>query len=151
MPGVRRVVRDRRQRIISSEILRQPVAGRDVLLTLDPELQQLAEQLLAESLGDTERRLLPAPEDPLESADPDAPPEPELTPVGGSVVVMEADSGRLLALASAPEFDLTLFTQGSQTAWEAANSDTRRPFVSRFHAMAIPRVRLENCHRHLSP
>ncbi|MFO0179611.1 MAG: penicillin-binding transpeptidase domain-containing protein [Planctomyces sp.] len=138
MPGVRRVVRDRRQRIISSEILRQPVAGRDVLLTLDPELQQLAEQLLAESLGDTERRLLPAPEDPLESADPDAPPEPELTPVGGSVVVMEADSGRLLALASAPEFDLTLFTHGSQTAWEAANSDTRRPFVSRFHAMAIP-------------
>jgi penicillin-binding protein 2 len=131
-------VRDRRQRIISSEILRQPAAGRDVLLTIDPELQRLAEQLLAESVGDAERRLLPAPEDALESATPDAPPEPELTPVGGSVVVMEAHSGRLLALASAPEFDLTLFTQGSQTAWNATNSDTRRPFVSRFHSMAIP-------------
>ena len=138
LPGLRRIVRDRRQRIISSEILRQPAAGRDVLLTIDPELQQLAEQLLAESVGDAERRLLPAPEDALESATPDAPPEPELTPVGGSVVVMEAHSGRLLALASAPEFDLTLFTQGSQTAWNATNSDTRRPFVSRFHSMAIP-------------
>jgi penicillin-binding protein 2 len=138
LPGLRRIVRDRRQRIISSEILRQPAAGRDVLLTIDPELQQLAEQLLAESVGDAERQLLPALEDALESATPDAPPEPELTPVGGSVVVMEAHSGRLLALASAPEFDLTLFTQGSQTAWNATNSDTRRPFVSRFHSMAIP-------------
>lgn len=107
-------------------------------LTIDPRLQLLAEQLLAESLGDAERRLLPDLADPLESAIPDAPPEPELVPVGGSVVVMEADSGRLLALASAPEFDLTLFTHGTQDAWQAVNSDTRRPFVSRFLSMAIP-------------
>jgi len=138
LPGVRQVVRDRRQRIVSSEILRQPIAGRDVLLTIDPRLQLLAEQLLAESLGDAERRLLPDLSDPLESAIPDAPPEPELLPVGGSVVVMEADSGRLLALASAPEFNLTLFTHGTKDAWQAVNSDTRRPFVSRFLSMAIP-------------
>ena len=138
LPGVRRIIRDRRQRIVSSDILRQPVAGRDVQLTIDPELQQLAEQLLAESLGDADRRLLPDVEDPLEAAIPDAPPEPEQVPVGGSVVVMEADSGRLLALASAPEFDLTLFTHGTRDAWQAVNSDTRRPFVSRFLSMAIP-------------
>ena len=138
LPGVRRIVRDRRQRVISSEILRQPVAGRDVMLTLDPELQLLAEQLLAESLGDADRKLLAATEDPLEFDAPDAPPEPDLLPVGGSIVVMEASSGRLLALASAPEFDLTLFTHGTQAAWQAMNSDTRRPFVSRFLSMAIP-------------
>jgi len=33
--GIRRTIRDRRQRIISSEIIRHPVSGRDVTLTLD--------------------------------------------------------------------------------------------------------------------
>jgi len=45
------------------------------MLTLDPELQLLAEQLLAESLGDADRKLLAATEDPLEFDAPDAPPD----------------------------------------------------------------------------
>ncbi len=51
---------------------------------------------------------------------------------------MEAASGRLVAAASAPDFDLSLFTHGSQNQWEAVNSDVRRPFVPRFTGMAIP-------------
>jgi penicillin-binding protein 2 len=58
MSGLRRIVRDRRQRIVSSEIVRRPVSGRDVVLTLNTEVQKVAEQLLAESLGDAERELL---------------------------------------------------------------------------------------------
>ena len=137
--GLQRTVRDRRQRIISSEIVREPVGGRDVLLTIDLPLQLLAEQLLAEVLGDAERVLLkPTTLATEENAETLAPPEPEHIPVGGSVVVMEADTGRLMALASAPDFDLSMFSDGTEAEWLAVNSDTRRPFVSRFQAMALP-------------
>ena len=136
--GIRRTIRDRRQRIISSEIIRHPVSGRDVTLTLDSRLQQLSEQLLSESLGDAPRLLLPAAQvgdDPtVDSAAADSQP----TPVGGCILVMEADSGRLMAAASAPTFDLSMFVEGSPDMWKAVNSDTRRPFVPRFTGMALP-------------
>ena len=143
MSGLRRIVRDRRQRVVSSEIVRRPVSGRDVVLTLDTEVQKVAEQLLAESLGDAEKELLlPPPEVTNESEEPSedqlAPPEPEHIPTGGCVVVMEVDSGRIVAAASAPTFDLSMFTEGTAAQWEMVNSDARRPFVSRFTGMALP-------------
>ncbi|MBL8811357.1 MAG: hypothetical protein JNM43_14390, partial [Planctomycetaceae bacterium] len=143
-PGVRRIVRDRRQRIVSSEIVRRPASGSDVVLSIDVELQMLAEQLLAESLGDAERILLPLEQDSkepgeqLSSTDAATVPEPEHIPVGGSIVVMDAHDGQIVAAASAPGFDLSLFVRGSEKEWAAVNSDTRRPFVSRFSAMALP-------------
>jgi penicillin-binding protein 2 len=51
---------------------------------------------------------------------------------------MEADSGRIVTAASAPDFDLSMFTEGTEAQWQAVNSDTRRPFVSRFTGMALP-------------
>ena len=137
--GVRRTVRDRRQRVISSEIVRHPVSGRDVTLTLDSRLQQLSEQLLAESLSDAPRLLLSAvPSIESSQVDRATAAEPQLIPVGGCIIVMEADSGRLLAAASAPTFDLSMFVDGSPAMWNAVNSDTRRPFVPRFTGMALP-------------
>ncbi|MGV2336900.1 MAG UNVERIFIED_CONTAM: hypothetical protein LVR18_23355 [Planctomycetaceae bacterium] len=54
VPGLRRITRDRRQRVIRTEVVREPVSGRDVLLTINWKLQLTAEQLLAEALGDAE-------------------------------------------------------------------------------------------------
>ena len=137
--GVRRTIRDRRQRVISSEIVRHPVSGRDVTVTLDSQLQQLSEQLLAESLNDAPRLLLPAvPSIEDSEVDRATAAEPQPIPVGGCIIVMEADSGRLLAAASAPTFDLSMFVDGSPAMWNAVNSDTRRPFVPRFTGMALP-------------
>jgi len=146
VPGLRRIIRDRRQRVIRTELVREPASGRDVLLTINWKLQLTCEQLLAEALGDTERLLLRQPSAEDDSAEDDSAgragpselPEPDHIPVGGAVVVMEADSGRIAALASAPEFDLSLFTEGTTAQWEAVNSDVRRPFVSRFLAMSLP-------------
>ncbi len=142
VPGVQQTVRDRRQRIVSSEVTRKPVSGRDVVLTIDVKLQTLAEQLLAESLGDAERTLLvpSVTEESMQHVESEflSPPEPAHIPVGGSVVIMEADSGRIAVAASAPDFDLSMFTDGSEAQWKAVNGDTRQPFVSRCTSMALP-------------
>ena len=142
VPGVQQTVRDRRQRVVSSEVTRKPVSGRDVVLTIDVELQTLAEQLLAESLGDAERTLLvpTVTEESIQPVESEllSPPEPAHIPVGGSVVIMEADSGRIAVAASAPDFDLSMFTDGSESQWKAVNGDTRQPFVSRCTSMALP-------------
>ncbi|MFM7055693.1 MAG: peptidoglycan D,D-transpeptidase FtsI family protein [Planctomycetota bacterium] len=138
VPGLRRIIRDRRQRVIRTEVVREPSSGNDVLLTINWNLQLTCEQLLAEALGDSEPVLLRPPATPESSAESVELPEPDHIPVGGAVVVMEADSGRIAALASAPEFDLSLFTDGTTAQWEAVNSDVRRPFVSRFLAMSLP-------------
>ncbi len=140
IPGLRKITRDRRQRVVSTEVVRKPVSGRDVALTLDVELQRMAEQLLAESLGDAERNLLLPPTEEASDSDDEvlAPPEPEHIPTGGCIVVLEADSGRIVAAASAPDFDLSMFTEGTTSQWAMVNSDTRRPFVSRFSGMALP-------------
>ena len=136
--GIRRTIRDRRQRIISSEIVRHPVSGSDVTLTLDSKLQQLSEHLLAESLGDAPRLLLPAAQTGEDPTVDTAGAESQPIPVGGCILVMEADSGRIIAAASAPTFDLSMFVDGSKDMWQAVNSDTRRPFVPRFTGMALP-------------
>ena len=142
VPGVKQTVRDRRQRIVSSEVTRKPVSGRDVVLTIDVKLQTLAEQLLAESLGDAERTLLvpSVTEESMQHVESEllSPPEPAHVPVGGSIVIMEADSGRIAVAASAPDFDLSMFTDGSEAQWKAVNGDTRQPFVSRCTSMALP-------------
>ena len=53
-------------------------------------------------------------------------------------MVMDVQSGQILAAASGPTFNLQLFTGGSADDWQQANSDQRRPFVSRFSSMALP-------------
>lgn len=131
-PGLRRIVRNRRQQVMTDEIIREPISGRDLVLTIDTRLQQVCEQLLREALADAPlQRLLPRDDD-------DRPRDPQPVPVGGSVVVLEAATGRVLAAASAPDFSLDLFTGGSAADWESSNSDPRRPFVTRFTGMALP-------------
>jgi penicillin-binding protein 2 len=145
-PGLRRIVRNRRQQIVSSDIVRRPESGRDVVLTIDVGLQEICQELLAEALTDRPRRLLqnsaadetdPA-EDSTDNSENPAEERPQPVPSGGSIIVMEADSGRVLAAASGPTFDLSLFTGGSAEAWDAANADRRRPFFARFTGTALP-------------
>lgn len=145
IPGRRKIVRNRRQQVISEEVIREPVSGRDISLTLDIDLQRLCEQLLAETLTDVPAVLLSLPQvrnshgEETDARDNDPSSSPvQPVPAGGSIVVMEAATGRILAAASAPGFDLTLFTEGSTQAWEAANADQRWPFLSRFTGMALP-------------
>ena len=76
-PGEAVLLKDREGRRYDSpsRLVRDPVAGRDVLLTLDAELQEIAERGLADALE-------------------------EMRAQGGDVVFLDPTTGELLALAS---------------------------------------------------
>lgn len=138
VPGLRRIVRNRRMEIVESKIERQPVGGRDIVLTLNVALQQHVEQLLAETLLDKPAFLLPLSEVDSNEDSTQQARAPQPIPTGGSVVVIDITTGRLVAAASAPSFNLSLFTGSSTADWEAVNTDQRHPFLSRVTSMAIP-------------
>jgi cell division protein FtsI (penicillin-binding protein 3) len=77
IPGEAVVLKDIRGRtyLSPSRLTREPVAGQDVYLTLDAELQEIAERALDDAMQEYEA-------------------------VGGDIVVLEPGSGQLLALAS---------------------------------------------------
>ena len=80
----------------------EPLPGRDLHLTLDVELQKIAEEAMA-----TEN-------------------------FAGAVVAMEAQTGRLLVLASAPTLHLEEFVGGiSQKAWQGMLDNPLHPLVNK--------------------
>ena len=79
-----------------------PLPGNDLQLTLDVDLQQTAEDLMAE--GDK----------------------------AGAVVAVEVNTGRLLVVASAPVLDLSQFLGGiSQKNWQAMLNNPKHPLINK--------------------
>lgn len=130
VPGLRRITRNRKHQIIEDVVEQPPVAGRDVVLTIDTQLQAFAEALLAEALTDAPATIL------SRESETDQPGQP--VPTGGSIVVMDIHDGRIEVAASAPGFDLSLFTSGSEQDWQNANADQRFPFITRYIGMSLP-------------
>lgn len=84
--------------VLDSEVVEPAVPGQDLVLTLDPKVQRMAEDALQGALeyvnGERALRGLPA-----ESV------------VKGALVAMDPRNGEILAMASAPTFDQNLFTK----------------------------------------
>ena len=82
-----------------------PKIGNHLILTLDRRIQQTVERLMAGT--------------------------PE-NPVSGSVVVMKARTGEILAITSKPSFDPNRFSTGiSRTEWQDLISDAMHPLQNR--------------------
>jgi penicillin-binding protein 2 len=80
----------------------EPMPGKDMYLTIDVELQKIAEEEMA-----VKNR-------------------------AGAVVAMEANTGRLLAVASAPELHLDEFVGGiSQKAWQGMLDNPLHPLINK--------------------
>jgi penicillin-binding protein 2 len=99
----------------------EPVAGRDVVLTIDLEVQQVAEEAL-------QRALAEARADNFKNAR------------AGAAVALDVRTGEVLAMASIPTFDPTLFIGGIRTQdWEALNAeDSEYPLNNRAIQAAYP-------------
>ncbi len=95
--GSRRVEIDNRGAEIASHVLWSAQPGYDVLLTLDPRLQRLAEDVLQHSLeyvnADRIRVGLPTQD-----------------VAKGAIIAIDPRNGEILAMASAPTYDQNVFT-----------------------------------------
>ncbi|MDF1521220.1 MAG: penicillin-binding transpeptidase domain-containing protein, partial [Trueperaceae bacterium] len=95
-PGMRRVQVDHRGAPLRSEVVVPATPGTDVVLTIDPLVQRMAEDVLAGALRyvnvDRARVGLP-----LEEV------------VHGALIALDPRTGEILAMASTPTFDQTVF------------------------------------------
>jgi penicillin-binding protein 2 len=84
------------QRVISEQA---PVAGRDIRLTIDLEVQKVTEELLGDALAEAHRQDFPEAR-------------------AGAAVVLDVATGEVIAMASLPTFDPSVFLGGiSQAEW----------------------------------
>ncbi len=134
--GLRRIVRNRHGEILHSETVRPPVRGADVVLACDSRLQRHAESLLDAALaGDADAGGQPlSPEQLAQSGEPPAAPRPR----GGCIVALDVRTGRVLAAAAAPRFDVRLLVGHDPQEWDAVVNDPRQPFFPRITQMTVP-------------
>jgi penicillin-binding protein 2 len=131
-PGLKRVVYNRRREVLSSEVIREPVNGRDVTLAFDSDLQAAAERILDEALTNS------TPSDPANPDESVPASEPAIVPQGATLIALDINTGDVLAAACAPRFDLSLYSEFDQQRWDAAMNDPRHPFFSRITALSAP-------------
>ncbi len=85
-----------------------PTPGNTVFLTIDLKLQKIAEEALKKNINDIRKGI------------PKLGIKPYTHAYSGSVVAMEINTGKILAMVSIPEYDPNLFSNGiSSKNWEA--------------------------------
>jgi penicillin-binding protein 2 len=124
---------DHRGRLLTTQVEQTPLAGQDVILTLDPSLQAAAEQLLDRTLRRQQRARSGDRDPAIRTADQ----QPNNDRVGGAIVVLDVRNGDVLAAASAPRFDPNWFATGDSRVEELL-ADAGKPMFDRVARMAIP-------------
>jgi penicillin-binding protein 2 len=131
--GTRTVEVDKSAKITRVLDTTSAVDGNDVLLTIDMELQQVAEKALEEtvkSINEKQKGLL------VTKYDKYAGLRQDLNTIKlaemGAVVVMDIGTGEVLALANYPSFDLNMFSGGiSDENYEMLTKDTSLPLFNK--------------------
>jgi cell division protein FtsI (penicillin-binding protein 3) len=91
MDGLELTFKDNKKRGYQSQMLKQPVPGRDIYLTIDATIQYIVERALAKAIADH-------------------------SPASGTIIVMDPATGEVLALANYPTYDVNSYTE-SKDAW----------------------------------
>ncbi len=99
------------QKIISET---EPESGRDVVLTIDARVQKVTEQALAQAIKDAHG-------------------DKYYKAKAGAAIAIDVRTGEVLAMASAPTYDPTVFLGGvSEKEWRSLNStDSEFPLTNR--------------------
>lgn len=99
-PGWEQIEIDAKGRQLANLSVKPPVAGSDIVLTVDAAFQQYVEELFVHRAG--------------------------------SVIAVDPDTGRILAMVSKPDFDLNLFSPSiTERHWRELNSDPLHPLENR--------------------
>jgi penicillin-binding protein 2 len=127
-PGVRRVAVDHRGAVLRSEVVTPAVPGRDVVLTIDPTTQRLAEQVLAGAVSyvNEDRSRVGLPRERL---------------VHAAFVALDTRTGEILALASTPTYDQNVFAKRPIDPAEVAailGDQVHRPLQNRAIESYVP-------------
>lgn len=131
------------QNVVSST---EPTQGDNVMLTLDIGLQLVAEQALADNIPQIHQEQVDAF---IANADNDHDGKPDYDGLvledldfanSGAVVVLDVNTGNVLALANYPSYDLNLFTGGiSFDEYEALKNQEGSPLFNRaISSLATP-------------
>ncbi len=137
--GSRTVERNRSGKVIRELSYSAPVDGNSVVLTLDSELQAVAENALEETINKIrevqiqkmqEERWQRNNEEELAAyAEKDK--EVQLAQTG-ALVAMDPNTGRVLAMANYPGYDLSIFEgEIDRDAWDQLINDERKPMYNR--------------------
>ena len=105
-----------------------PVAGADVHLTLDIDIQALAEKELLAGLAEARQQ------------EPDEPEDPRFTAPGGALVVLDPNGSEVLAMASFPTYSPSEFVKGfSDDRWaQLQDPNNHQPLHNRALAGVYP-------------
>lgn len=114
--GTMKIIEDEYGNIISTEIIKEPVSGKDVYLTIDMEMQVVAEKALAENIFKI-REEAKASGKPLSGEDASS----------GALTAIDRDTGEVLAMASYPTFNLATFNRD----FSILNTDENFPLLNR--------------------
>ena len=102
-PGIVNVLFAPDGKRLAEDVRRYPVPGRNVVLSIDSSFQMFAEQALQDHARN-----------------------------GGAMVIMDVQTGDILAMASYPFFDLNMFIPGiSADKYEALLRDPKLPLIAR--------------------
>ena len=122
-PGVEKVAVDSHGNIVQSWIQKEPVPGDNIELSIDANLQSYAQTVLANQI-----QTLRTTYDPYDKRYDPAP--------DGAVVVEDPNNGQILAMASYPYYDPTVWVGGiSQSAWQTLQSTPGNPLLN--HAIQV--------------
>jgi penicillin-binding protein 2 len=114
-PGLDKVEVDNRGRVINTVELKKPQAGHDVQLTVDLGAQQIAEESLQQGI-DGAKTLV-------------SPDSGNYYPANaGAVVVLDARTGAVVAMASNPSYDPNAFISGNADQYF---KDANHPLINR--------------------
>lgn len=118
-PGRRLVLSDPQGRELRTLGEEPPVAGGNVVLAVDLDLQRAAEAAVKRGI-----------EQGLSTVKPTIQVRPPVLPAGAAVV-MDVRNGEVLAMASSPSYDPNVFERGTSAQVSALFTDPARPMVDR--------------------
>ena len=116
--GVKKVVTDSLGNVSSEQIITEASSGKDVTLTIDYRIQNVVENALKKTLWNLQTGGYG--KDPIYEAQ------------SGSCVVLDVETGEVLAIASYPEYNINSFVDGiSSSEWNSLISDEQKPMFNR--------------------